>query len=249
MSHMMGKNKPIKQLERYEELLSLLKSGEPYTTSSLALQLGVTRRTIDRDIGALRSKGYPIEADRGRGGGVRLYPNWGIGKITLNNREVLDLLISITVLEKLKSPLFLDSLSSIRNKIHLTFPDSQRHKVNLLRKRLLIADQASSSMLSSYIETPASELTDIVLEGFIEQKLLAIDYIDESKRKTQRTIEVHYLFLSWPIWYLVCYDHLRQASRTFRIDRILNAELLNTKFKTKGVSAFSLEIEQISTSL
>lgn len=245
----MGRNTPIKQLDRYEELIGILKSGDPTTTGELASRLGVTRRTIDRDINALRMKGYPIEADRGRGGGVRLYRNWTVGKVTLNYREVLDLLISIAVLEKLQSPLFLNNLQSIRNKIHHTFPDSQRQIIYKLRKRILISDTASNSMMSSYNKPQLGELSELILDGFLNLRLINIEYIDESKRTTQRVVEVHYLFLSWPIWYLISYDHLRAATRTFRIDRIVKVEVLNTKFDLKKIGDFSAMIEQISISL
>ncbi len=68
------------RLQRLELLKSRLKSGDPMTVASLADELGVSVRTLNRDIDILREQGVPIEADRGRGGGIRMHWEWNIGR-------------------------------------------------------------------------------------------------------------------------------------------------------------------------
>lgn len=51
------------RLERTIHLLRVLQSGVPYNTAQLSQELGVHRRTVFRDISALRSLGLPIEYD------------------------------------------------------------------------------------------------------------------------------------------------------------------------------------------
>lgn len=107
----MAKGSAASKLERLDQLLGCLRKGEATTAQTLASELGVSLRTLMRDLETLKAKGYPIEADKGRGGGVRLHHRWGIGRLSLNYREVIDLLLMFAVIEKLNSPLLLGNLN------------------------------------------------------------------------------------------------------------------------------------------
>lgn len=65
------------RLRRIELLAVQLKQDTHCTVQDLALQHGVSTRTITRDLSLMRDQGMQIDADRGRGGGVRLDRNWG----------------------------------------------------------------------------------------------------------------------------------------------------------------------------
>ena len=245
----MGRGSTLDKLERLDQLLGKLKSGEVHTARSLAEELGVSLRTLMRDLQTLRNKGYPIDADKGRGGGVRLYPRWGIGRLTLNYREVIDLLIAMNVLENLNSQLLLSNLGSVRDKLHATFPDSLRPRVSMIRKRILTGELATNTIIQNYSATINNQKNEHVLESFFEQKCLHVCYKLEDGTVSERIIEVHFLYLNWPVWYLICFDHLRNAPRTFRIDRIQSATITEQKFQLKDVSFFSPELERCSDPL
>lgn len=149
----MGRGSSDDKLDRLDQLIGKLKAGEAHTASSLAEELGVSLRTMMRDIKTLRDKGYPIDAEKGRGGGVRLYSKWGIGRLTMNYREVIDLLLALSVLEKLNSQLFLNNLESIKNKLHASFPDPQRPKIRKIRSRILIGELAPATVMHNYSNT------------------------------------------------------------------------------------------------
>jgi len=245
----MGRKSSIEKLDRLDQLIGKLKAGEAYTASSLAEELGVSLRTMMRDLKTLRDKGYPIDADKGRGGGVRLYPRWGVGRLTMNYREVIDLLLALNVLEKLNSQLFLNNLDSVKNKLYASFPDSQRPKIRKIRNRILIGELAPTTVTQNYSTTANNKQNDIILESFFDQKCINICYKQKDGTITERLVEIHFLYLNWPIWYLLCYDHLRKEPRTFRIDRIQVATITGDKFQTEKMSFFSPELEKFSTHL
>lgn len=245
----MGRGSSLGKLERLDQLLGKLKAGEALTAGALAQELGVSLRTLMRDLETLRDKGFPIDADRGRGGGVRLYPRWGIGRLTLNYREVIDLLLAMSVLEKLNSQLFLSNLESVRNKLYASFPDSQRPKIQLIRDRMLMGQLASTDVTQGYSTTVNNQQNDNILESFFDQKCVDICYKKEDGTVSTRLIEIHFLFLNWPVWYLVCFDHLRNKPRAFRIDRVQAARITTDKFQMKKVDFFWPELEKISDRL
>ncbi|MGH6689853.1 MAG: helix-turn-helix transcriptional regulator, partial [Gammaproteobacteria bacterium] len=87
-----GMRATASRLSRLEELKGLLKAREHSTAEALASELGVSRRTLQRDLAILRDSGLPIEAARGRGGGMRLHPNWALGRTHFSAAEAIDLL-------------------------------------------------------------------------------------------------------------------------------------------------------------
>ena len=121
--------------ERRSRLIGLLRSEEHWTTSDLRDQLGVSQRTLMRELAELRNAGYPIESDRGRGGGIRLDGRWGIERLNLSHQEVVELILSLAIMESLQSPLLTGNLKAIRQKLFQAFPQKQRSTVSNTRKR------------------------------------------------------------------------------------------------------------------
>lgn len=244
----MAQTKTLSRLERLDELTGLLRSGEHYTASILAKELNISSRTLMRDLDVLREKGYPIETDQGRGGGIRLHRHWGIGRLQLNYREVIDLLLSLAVMEKIGSAVFFRNLKAIRNKISLSFPQEQRGKIQSLRNRILIGGLASENVLD-HVQATVQKSADLLYEAFFEMKILNITYEDAKGEKTHRMIEPHYLFLNWPVWYVMAWDHLREDVRCFRLDRISNAESMRDHFKLKDSQLFTEGMEDFISNL
>lgn len=244
----MGRTKTISRLERLDELTGLLKSSDHHIASVLAVQLNISPRTLMRDLDVLREKGFPIETDQGRGGGIRLNRHWGIGRLHLNYREIIDLLLSLAVMEKIGSPVFFRNLKAVRNKISASFPQEQRKKIQSLRKRILIGGLASEYVLDNF-QTAVKASADLLYESFFEMKTLNIIYEDAEEKKTKRTIEPHYLFLNWPVWYVMAWDHLRNDVRCFRLDRISNAKIEGDSFKPKNRKLFTEGMEDFISNL
>ncbi len=218
------------RLRRLELLAVQLKQEGLCTVKDLAHQHGVSERTIARDLLLMREQGLPIDADRGRGGGVRLDRNWGVGRMNLAYSEAVDLLISIAVAEQMNSPMFLASLDSVRRQLVASFSPEKHHKVNRLKSRILIGVTASTYVQAN-VTAPPKRVVQVLHQAFIEQGTLAIRYQKEGGVTSERQIEPHYLLLNYPVWYVIAFDHLRDAPRTFRCDRILTTKMTGTHFR------------------
>lgn len=226
---------------RQDELLSCLRAQSYWTTKDLCQQLATSQRTLMRDLAELKESGVPIDSDRGRGGGIRLDGRWGLGRLQMSNPEVISLLLALVIAEKIKSPILLDNLTSIKNRISASFPQEQRQKIEELRSRIQVGGNASDMVLSTYQE-PNKELMPIISQSFIERKLLKIEYLSGKQEVTTRTIEPQMFFLNWPIWYLLSWDELRQDIRMFRIDRILAAQRVNQSFALRSQTIAQLDM-------
>ena len=247
----MKQKNTLTRLQRLDELSGLLKSSDHFLVADLAEKLEVSTRTLMRDLDVLRDKGYPIETNQGRGGGIRLHRYWGLGRLHLNYREIIDLLLSLAVMEKLNSPIFLGNLKSIRHKIAASFPEQQRQKVQAVRGRILISEMEPDLSFEKAHPMPTTSANSAksLYEAFFEMKQLKINYQDMKGSETERTIEPHYILLCWPLWHILAWDHLRNDARCFRLDRIKNATLTTRHFKLKNSKKLIGSLENSSVRL
>ncbi|TQV77875.1 helix-turn-helix transcriptional regulator [Denitrobaculum tricleocarpae] len=225
------------RVERRNRLIGLLRSEEHWKTSELREHLGISQRTLMRELAELRTAGYPIESDRGRGGGIRLNGRWGIDRLHLNHQEVIELILALAIMESLQSPILTGNLKAIRQKLFQAFPQEQRRTVSNIRKRILIGDNASANVVSLYA-TPVPRISKEIAESFLRQHCLEIEYQSEAGDQTLRVIEPQYILLNWPVWYIIAWDHLRMSSRVFRIDRIKKTRAVGGAFRLRPQHLF-----------
>jgi predicted DNA-binding transcriptional regulator YafY len=218
--------------DRSERLLGLLVSRPTWTAAALARELEVSLRTVRRDLERLRARGIPVEAERGRGGGLRVPPRAGLGRLLLEPEEAIDLLLGLAVAEGLRSPLLGTRLRSVRQKIAAAFPAEERGRITALRRRILLGPAASSQVLAGLGQARPAVLRPVQV-AFFEQRVLELDYAGV-RGTTRRSVEPHHLLLSWPAWYVLAWELGRDAPRSFRLDRIVSAVATDAPFRLRA---------------
>ncbi|MCG8493138.1 MAG: WYL domain-containing protein [Sneathiellales bacterium] len=241
----MAKGNVNDRLQRLDILSARLKADEPLIVRELAQEMGVSPRTLSRDIQILRERGYPIEADRGRGGGIRLHWSWGLGQLKLSYSEAIDLLISLAVMEQMKSPLLMANLQSVKTKLMASFSMEMKHSIGKINGRIRVTETASPFVQGTYLP-PDEKVTKPLHQAFVLQRCFRICYKAETGEITDRAIEPHYLLFSYPIWYILAWDQLRQDVRTFRCDRILKGDILEETYRLRPFTDFEKAMEGVN---
>ncbi len=105
----------LRRVERQQALIERLHRarGESVQLGVLARDLGVSVRTVARDVERLRLSGVPLEVQRGRAGGVRLRSARGHVVIQFDLPEIAALMSSLAVL----GPTVSDSAASAMQKL------------------------------------------------------------------------------------------------------------------------------------
>src|SRR5690606_26164721 len=80
---------------RMLRLLSLLQTQRYWSGRELAEQLGVSERTLRRDVDRLRELGYPVEATRGVAGGYQLRSGTALPPLLLDDEEAVAIAVSL----------------------------------------------------------------------------------------------------------------------------------------------------------
>lgn len=90
----------LRRVERQQTLIERLHAarGQRMRLGDLARDLGVSVRTVARDVERLRLSGVPLNAHQGRGGGVSLLPMGAVTAIVFDPPEVAALMSSLAVL-------------------------------------------------------------------------------------------------------------------------------------------------------
>ena len=233
MHFIMGKGSLKEKNERRKQLLGLLKSDSSCTLCSLSQSLGVSERTVSRDIFELKEEGYTIETCRGRGGGLRLNGLWGVERILLRDVDIISILVSLVITEKLSPAMLATDAKQIRQKIANFFPASQRKNISRIRQRIMIGENASEQVLSSY-KSPKTEVMNTLTNAFFSFRKLDIFYVNEKRERTSRVVEPQVLILNFPVWYVACWDEYRNDFRLFRTDRIHSSKMLTDTCQTRN---------------
>jgi predicted DNA-binding transcriptional regulator YafY len=114
----------LRRVERQQAIIERLHAarGERVLLRELADELGVSMRTVARDVERLRLSGVPLEARQGRGGGVSLRPAAAVRPIVFDLPEVAALMSSLTVLGPTVSQSAASAMRKLAEALHPAAP-------------------------------------------------------------------------------------------------------------------------------
>ncbi|MBB93373.1 MAG: ArsR family transcriptional regulator [Rhodobacteraceae bacterium] len=204
---------------RQDSLLRCLRRHGTTTIAELASEVGASRRTVLRDLSALRDEGFVIHSDVGRGGGLQLDPRSVQTSARLSVAEVFALLISVTSMRAAGQLPFGELADSGLAKVEKSLPGD---KVKDLRDLLACLHVGQISPLQDLSDMGGMhpDLLTTFETAFLNRQRMAFDYRDAKGRHTTREVEPQAMLILPPLWYLVAWDHARSDFRHFRMDRI-----------------------------
>jgi predicted DNA-binding transcriptional regulator YafY len=218
----------VSQLERHDELLRLLRLRADWRTEDLADELGVSTRTILRDLDRLRDRGFDISAMSGPGGGVHLEPTSVLVTSQLAGEDVVALILSAAVAQAFPWMPFASGANDALAKIEASLPRQRARQVQDLMMRILIGPPASSSARQQGKVSPL--LARVFELAFSDQRLLGFEYRDQAGASSRRVVEPHGLLVRAPLWYVIAWDPGVDEARLFRADRIRSPHVLTEGF-------------------
>ena len=220
---------------RHETLIRTLRRSGTTTVAALAQEVGASRRTVLRDLGALRDQGFVIHADVGRGGGVMLDPGSVQTTPRLSVPEVFALLLAIAAVRAAGNLPFSDLADAGLAKIERALPPDRIRDLRAFLDRLHVGRLSPQQDLSDMGRMDPALLAAFEA-AFLRQELLRFDYADAKGHVTGREVEPQAMLILPPLWYLVAWDPARGDFRHFRMDRIRNPEAREgTRFRRRHV--------------
>ncbi|MFF3908995.1 helix-turn-helix transcriptional regulator [Streptomyces sp. NPDC001848] len=199
---------------RLLRLLSLFQTHREWSGADLAERLGVSPRTVRRDVERLRDLGYPVNASPGTGGGYQLGAGAELPPLLLDDDEAVAVAVGLRTAAGQGIEGIGESSVRALAKLEQVLPDRLRRRVSAL-------NAFTVPMLRGPAPSPVdpgllTELAHLCRDA----ERLRFEYRDHDGAPTRRTVEPHRLVCTERRWYLVAWDLDRDDWRTFRVDRI-----------------------------
>lgn len=223
----------MSRAERLLQLMQCLRRHRfPVTSQSLALELGISVRTLYRDIASLQAQGAEIEGEPGVGYVLR--PGFLLPPLMFSEEEIEALVLgSRWVAERADSHLAAAARNAIA-KIAAVLPSELRHELEA--NALLVGPGAP-------IAAGDQALAQIRKAIRAEHKI-AITYRDLKDQTSQRTIWPFAIGFFDQARVLVAWCELRQEIRHFRSDRISTITVLPERYPKRRQALLKLWREQ-----
>ncbi|MFZ2529904.1 MAG: WYL domain-containing protein [Rhodococcus sp. (in: high G+C Gram-positive bacteria)] len=193
---------------RMLSLLSLLQARRSWPGHVLAQRLGVTPRTVRRDVGRLRELGYEVGATMGPDGGYRLASGSEFLPLMFDDDQAIA--IAVALQNAPSSGIDLDeaatrALATVRQ----VMPSRLRHRIDAVR---FTGSESASQVGPAVLEAVCAAVRD--------QRILRCDYGDTDFRRPPRRVEPHAVVARKGRWYLIAWDQDRDDRRLLRLDRL-----------------------------
>ncbi|WP_437969181.1 WYL domain-containing protein [Sorangium sp. So ce260] len=210
---------------RVMELSDLLRARGATTVGELAASLGVSARTVRRDLATLRERGVTIEGEAGPGGGIRLDAGRGVTAVHLSIAEIVTLWLAARLSQAASDLPWSSAASSALAKLLSSLPAERARQLRALCRRVIVGEPASAPVLAG-AGAPPAELVRLFEESFSSGVGLAFDYHDREGKLSRRRVEPHGLLVQSPVWYVLALDTAKNEPRMFRMDRISRPRVL-----------------------
>ncbi len=210
-------------------LIQLLQRHPGQKAGSLASQLGISIRTMHRYFGMLEEMGIPVFSERGRHGGFSLVRGFRMPPLVFTPEEAAAVSLGTGLVGEMWGSLYQEAARSALAKLDNLLPDGQRQEVAWARRSLVASglQRADPSTLSAVLGSLRQALHELHRVEMLYQSPNA-----QAARK--RAFDPYALAYRSGWWYVVGYCHLRQAVRTFRIDRIRSISVTGDTFQIPG---------------
>lgn len=224
-------SKPAKkysQAARLHDVIRILEARYGASVDELAEECRVTRRTVFRDLQAIRDAGYPLVSERESDGRVLYRFITGFKKIppiTFSLQELMTLYLGRGQLAFLAGTPFQEDLDAIFGKIRSSLPP--RSVAHL--ERLAAAAAPRFQGLRDY--SGKREQLEALRESLLFQYRCRLTYAPPHRTAEEYLFDPYTLLFYSNSLYLGGYAHNRRALRLFLVDRVQAVEVTRERFE------------------
>ncbi len=206
-------------------LIMLLQRRPNQKAAELAEELGVSVRTVHRYINMLDEMGIPVYSERGPYGGFSLVRGYKMPPLVFTPQEAVAVYLGTGLVEEIWGRLYQEAARGAMAKLDNVLPEEQRHEVAWARRTLVATGMHRAD------HTKLAPALEKLRRAARERRRVTMVYQSRSRPEPlERDIDPYALVHRWGWWYMIGYCHLREAMRTFRVDRIQELTLLSEAF-------------------
>ncbi len=211
---------------RVGRLISIIASGKYPNCQTMAREIEVSAKTIQRDLDHMRhQKNLPLEYDDKRHGYYFSSPVSEFAPMQLSRGELVALFVALKALEPLRGTRLQKIVAESVNKIASACPESvTMHWQDM--------DAAYSVNAMGALATDAALFAKL-LEAVMNHYEVTFDYQKlEGNRRARRQVQPYHVGQIQNGWYLIAHDPKCGELRKFALQRLTKLEVTKTRFKS-----------------
>ena len=197
----------MRRTDRLFDLIQILRDGRLHRASEMADRLGVSVRTLWRDMATLMESGLPVEGERGVG--YILRSPITLPPMILTGSELEALRLGMRLVADGADPGLARAARMLASKIANVTPT------------LPLGDEEELFVFTGQEASRAAPHLPVIRRAIRSRQRLTLTYIDPSGRETHRDIRPLVLELWSRVWTLAAWCEARHGFRSFRVDRIM----------------------------
>lgn len=202
-------------------LLSLLQTRRNWPAALLADRLGVTDRTMRRDVDRLRELGYPITSTRGREGGYRLDAGARLPPLLFDDEQAVALTLALRAAAASGAGIGEAAERALRT-VRQVLPSRLAHRVDAVPVTVVagpgapVVDPAVLTTIGAAVRA-----REVLRFGYVRpvQAGAGTGATPDADAPTRR-VEPHHVVARAGRWFLVAWDLDVGDWRVFRTDRV-----------------------------
>lgn len=205
-------------------VLELLQTHGQIGGAELAERLGVDRRTIRRYITVLEDLGIPVMTEQGRYGGYRLVAGFKLPPMMFTDEETLAVSLGLLAARQLGLTDAAPAIASVQAKLERVMPAN-------LKKRVRGVSDTTRVILprgEPSLDDRALQILTVAIEA---SRTVGFTYHSPERGSMDRSVDPYGLVFRQGRWYLTGFCHLREAMRSFRLDRINGVHMIAGTFQ------------------
>jgi predicted DNA-binding transcriptional regulator YafY len=209
---------------RVLQLLGLLQSRRVWSGEQLAARLGVTTRSVRRDVDRLRVLGYPVHASKGHGGGYQLGAGAALPPLLLDPDEAVAVAVCLRLAAGGSVAGVGEAALRALSKLDQVLPARLRAQVGAVH-------DATVTLAPPSVDTPVEpDVLMTLARACRDREHVTAGYVDRAGNVTARRLEPYQLVTTGRRWYLLAYDRDREDWRSLRLDRMGDVAALGSTF-------------------
>ena len=208
----------MRRADRLFRLVQLLRARRFATGDQIADELGVSKRTIYRDVADLQGSGIPIRGEAGVG--YRLERGFELAPLIFTSDELESLVLGARIVAAWGDADLASAVGSAMTKVEAVLPDTLRRVV--LETPFFAPGMPSASAM-------AGELT-VLRRAIGERRIVHFKYRREDGEESERDARPLGLYFWGKKWTLAAWCEARSDYRSFRPDRMRDVRMTERPF-------------------
>ena len=209
----------MRRADRLFQIVQHLRARRLTTAAQLAGWLGVSQRTVYRDIRDLSLSGVPVEGEAGVG--YRIDRAYDLTPLMFTRDEVEAVVVGLRMTEAFAGPSLRSAARMALDKVALALPEQRRMEI----------EQAQLYAPTFHLDPALGERVEMVRQSIAVRRKLDVSYRDKKQQDSRRVLRPLGLYFWGTGWSLAAWCESRMDFRSFWLHKMSACRQLDETFE------------------